>query len=127
MIKRLIIAATSLAALSACSGGKEKASDDKAAAAAAAARTAAIARSHVKVTPSVPDTVKGEDRARLQATMIEAMADSPDVSPEEYEGEAYRRNVKLTPDQMARKKAAYKPQKPADATPAAKDAPQPGK
>lgn len=110
MIKPIIIATAALAFLSGCSGGEEKARGEKAAAdKAAAGRIAEIARSHVKVAPSVPDTAKGEDRARMQARMIETMADSPDISPEEYEGEAYRRNVKLTPEQIARKKAAYKP------------------
>lgn len=74
----------------------------------AAKAEAAIARSHVKVTPAVPDEVKGPERQEMQEQMIEQMADSPEISPGEYDGEAYRRGVKPTPAQIARKKASYK-------------------
>lgn len=111
--RNMLAVFASVALLAGCSGGEEKARADKALADKKAAEAAAIARSHVKVTPAVPDTVKGPERAKMQEDLIKTMSSSPDVSPEEFEGEAYRRNVKLTADQIARKKAAYKPLGPA--------------
>jgi len=101
--------ALALGVLLASCSGEDAAKADKLARDLATEKAVAIARTHVKVTPAVPDDVKGEDRMKMQEALIETMSSSPDVSPEVFEGEAYRRGVKLTPDLIARKKASYKP------------------
>jgi hypothetical protein len=107
-IAAVLMAATLAAACSRAPEGKAPTAATTSSGVPTAAEVEA-ARAMVKVTPAVPDDVRGEDRRRMQAEMIETMADQPEVSPEVYEGEAYRRGVTLTPAQIARKKASYRP------------------
>ena len=74
-------------------------------------------KGHFTITaPKLPDDPA--ERQREQERLVESMVDSPDIDLGSLQGEAYRRHVKLTDSQIARKKANAKPSRVSGAAPA---------
>lgn len=92
-MKNIVILAVAAAALASCS--KERKTE---------APKPEAPKGHFKIAPP-PMPTEPAELAATQRSMVESMIADPRIPLETIEGEAYRRKVKLTPEQIERKKA----------------------
>lgn len=92
-LKKIVIVAVLGATLASCSG--EKKTD---------APKAEAPKGNFTITPP-PMPKEPAALAEAQRSMVESMIADPRIPLDVIEGEAYRRKVTLTPEQIARKKA----------------------
>lgn len=107
-MKRALITMAAIAVLTGCSGDPE-AGDEKA--------SGPVPRSNVQLRPPIEFSSDPAEKQRQQEGLVESMLQDPNIPFDQIEGEAYRRGVELTPEQIAAKKAqtSQQPQTPAAA------------
>ena len=112
-MKRIIITLGAVLALTACSSETDNADEQP---------SGPVPRSNVQLKPPIEFSSDPAEKQRQQEGLVNSMLEDPNIPFDQIEGEAYRRGVTLTPEQIAAKKA----QKPAvNQPPPAEPAPPP--
>jgi len=97
-MKRALITMAAIAVLTGCSGDSDpEAGDEKA--------SGPVPRSNVQLRPPIEFSSDPAEKQRQQEGLVESMLQDPNIPFDQIEGEAYRRGVELTPEQIAAKKA----------------------
>lgn len=96
--KLIIISASITLALAGCS-------DDADAPKGGDVPSGPVARSTVKLTPPIEFSSDPVEKQKQQEGMVQSMLEDPNIPFDQIEGEAYRRGVTLTPEQIAAKRA----------------------